>query len=129
MDVDCSVCKCYCFDVWLSISGYNKNNHRKKPSILSKFKFAQDECWSDSLEPYPSFGSLALDANGGGGFWDFVRNGYEPTEALHIGSIKRSEGWNLCWDFYCDQFLDYGILSMDQIQRTLNIDRDGLDLG
>lgn len=59
MDVDYSVCKRYNFNVWLPVSGYNKNNYTKKPSILSESEFAQNECWSITLESYPSLGSLA----------------------------------------------------------------------
>ena len=104
MDVDYSVCEYYDFDVWLPISGYNKNNYKKKPPILSESKFAQNECWSDALESYLSFRSLAWHVHCGADDWDLRRNRCGSMEALYGESIKRSEGWNFYWDFYCDLY-------------------------
>ena len=59
MDVDYSVCKCHDFDVWLTVSGYNKSNYKKKPPILSELECAQNKCWGYTLESYPSFRRLA----------------------------------------------------------------------
>ena len=106
MDVGYSVCKCHDFDVWLPISGYNKNKYKKKPPILSEFKFAQNECWSNALESYPSFGNLTFHVYDGDDDWDLGRSGCGSMEALHIGSIQRSEDWNFYWNFYCD-YSDY----------------------
>ena len=102
MDVDYSVCKCHDFDVWLPVSGYNKNNYKEKPPIRSELKFAQNECWSNALESYPSFGNLAFHVHDGDDDWDLGRNRCGSMEALHIGSRHWSEG---CI-FYCDSPCD-----------------------
>lgn len=55
-----------------------------------------------------------MDGNNGDIYWSFGRTGCGPMEALHIESIKRSEGWNFYWDPFCDLYFDFS--SMAQIQ-------------
>ena len=95
MDVDYSFCEYYDFDVWLPVSGYNKNNHKKKPPVFPELNLAHNKCRSDALASYPSF-DLALDALVGSsdGIITFVSSW--PSK-----SITRREDWNFCcdWDF------------------------------
>ena len=117
MDVDYSVCKRYDFDIWLPVSRYNKNNYKKKPPILSEFKFAQNECWSDALESYHSFGSFPCDVIDS----DSFRNGCGRRVCLLNEFITRREGCDFYWhNQFCDT-CNSGLVSMVQILITLNV--------